>query len=104
MSTKPWEEEWTHGKRGHEMRVFRSAGAGDPVLERNLAMVYTPSLHCEEGIRNWTDADNAAEARARIMAAAPAMARALLDILNNYECGEKVDALCRAALAKAGVL
>ena len=42
--------------------------------------------------------------RAQLVAAAPDMARLLLSLLRNYECGTKVDAQIETVLKKAGVL
>ena len=109
---KPWwHNALTHGKRGHEMRVMEEEGAGDPLRERHVAMVYTPIRDEAKGPATWDEAERMAEDMARGMAAAPDMARALLKILGTER--DDYGRLCVqfddegalvAALTKAGVL
>lgn len=114
---KPWwERTLVHGRRGHEMRVMDAEGAGNPIRERHVAMVYTPSRHDGDGILTWDDADRAAEAIGRGLAAAPDMARALLALFGEAAHTSFCPALvrdsrrchpdcaaARSALTKAGV-
>jgi hypothetical protein len=83
---KPHEEQWENGTDG---AVWRKGSIAD--------LVHVPPPGSASPREHLL-------ARGRFIAAAPAMARALLDLYKNYECGERADAMIAAALKEAKVL
>jgi hypothetical protein len=69
--------------QGTSPRVVREDGANDPIRQRVLALVYTPTRDDEEGVSTWAQADAKAMENARLFAGAPGMARALKNLFGE---------------------
>lgn len=100
---KPHEEQWTHRDTNTGPVIYRDDGDA-------VAMVYYP----REGM-TLEESDSTGEARARLIAAAPDMARSLAlaeELVNAIQQGHRVDeqflerahASINGARRKAGVL